>query len=127
MYIRGGNLKKIAAIFAVFICLAMISGSFASTYSGKNTGKDLTCITSHGKYLTVCLPCNPSTGYHWIAEYNHSKVKLVSNKYIPDKPVICGSGGVDIFKFEGKKGASVYMKYVSPTGKVIKGHTYIIK
>ena len=105
----------------------MISGSFASTYSDKNTSLDLTGLTSHGHYLSVRLPCNPSTGYHWVAEYNHSKVKLVSNKYIPDKPILCGSGGVDIFKFEGKKGASVHMKYVSPNGKVIEGHTYIIK
>ena len=125
--IRGGNLKKIAAIFAVFICFAMISGSFASTYSDKNTSLDLTGLTSHGHYLTVRLPCNPSTGYHWVAEYNHSKVKLVSNKYIPDMPILCGSGGVDVFTFEGKKGASVHMKYVSPNGKVIEGHTYIIK
>jgi predicted secreted protein len=119
-------LKKVVAIFAVFICFAMISGSFASTNSTKNTSLDLAGLTSHG-HLTVILPCNPSTGYHWVAEYNHSKLKLVSKKYIANKPIICGSGGVNIFKFVGKKGTLVNMKYVSPNGKVVETHTYTIK
>ena len=123
---RGGNLKKVVAIFAVFICFAMISGSFASTYSTKNTSLDLTGLTTYG-HLNVLLPCNPSTGYHWVAKYNHSKVKLVSKKYVPDRPIICGSGGVDIFTFVGKKGDLVHMMYVSPNGKVVERHTYIIK
>jgi predicted secreted protein len=120
-------LKKIVTIFAIFICFAMVSGSFASTYSTKNTNKDLTGLTSNGHYLTVILPSNPSTGYHWVAEYNHSKVKLVSNIYIPTKPIICGSGGVNIFRFYGEKNSLINMKYVSPSGKVVKTHKYIIK
>jgi predicted secreted protein len=119
-------LKKVVAIFAVFICFAMISGSFASTNSTKNTNLGLSDLISHG-HLTIILPCNPSTGYHWVAEYNHSKVKLVSKKYIGNKSIICGSGGVNIFKFVGKKGTFVHMKYVSPNGKVVETHTYAIK
>ena len=87
----------------------------------------MTGLTSHSQHLTFSLPCNPSTGYHWVAEYNHSKVKMVGMKYIPYKPIICGSGGLDIFTFEGKKGASIHMKYVSPNGKVIERHTFNIK
>jgi len=119
-------LKKFAVLFATIICFAMISGSFAAT--NQNTDKNpVTILTMHK--LGVVLPSNPSTGYHWVAVYNHDRVKLVSAKYLPDLPIICGSGGQNRYVFYGLKGEKIVFKYVEPgiNGKVAKTCIYYIK
>jgi len=109
-------LKKFALLFATIICFAMISGSFAAT--NQNVHK-----------LTMTVPSNPTTGYHWVATYNHQKVKLVSEKYTPTLPIMCGSGGHETFVFSGVKGEKVTLRYVGPGkhGEVAKTIVYYIK
>jgi predicted secreted protein len=119
------------------ICFAAISGSYATTYhdskiSYKNdevlVSTNLNNLISDKHELTIELPCNPSTGYEWIAEYDPSQVALLDMSYIPNLPIICGSGGVDVFKFMGKKGAAIHMKYIRAwEKKPIKTRTYYIK
>ena len=120
-----------------FTCMAVISVSFAtagqdSTISYKNGDKIVTngldCSNQDNHKLPIKLSSNPSTGYYWIAEYDHSKVKLLHRHYIPTLPILCGSGGFDVFIFIGKKGAAIQMKYVKiDEKKPIKEHIYIIK
>jgi predicted secreted protein len=115
-------LKKIAVILLMLACFAMISGSFATN---KNNG-DMTSL-KNVNHLTIILPSNPSTGYLWTAEYDNSKVKLLKKHYIPKIPVLCGSGGFDIFTFKGEIGASILMKHKSPSKLVVSKHLYHIK
>ena len=130
-------MKRITLLFVSLICFAVISGSFATTYhdskcSYKNDGvivsPSLNNLIPSNHELTIKLPCNPSTGYDWIAEYDQSQVTLLYKIYIPNQPILCGSGGVDIFKFTGKKGANIQMKYMRSWEKEpIEKHTYHIK
>ena len=89
---------KIAGIFMAFLCLAMVTGSaFAAPVVTPNIVKKIDVRT------------NPSTGYHWEAKYDHSKVKLIKTTYIEDPnpafPMpICGLGGTQTFEFTGMKG-----------------------
>lgn len=119
-------MKRIAAIIAVFLCFTMISGSFASANLNNNTIKDLTGLTTSNKTLTVFLPYNPAKLDHWVAEYDHSKVKLLSSIHLPINPIY-GSDLLLIFRFEGKKDSTVKMKYVSFDGTVIKECIFTIK
>jgi predicted secreted protein len=119
-------LKKIAVLFATIMCFAMISGSFAAA-TNQNTYTNPILIQK--STLNVVLPSNPTTGYHWIATYNHEKVKLLSRTYTPFTPNICGSGGIETFKFIGIKGEKVTLKYVGPgiDKPVAETYVYYIK
>ena len=119
-------MKKFAVLFATIICFAMVSGSFAAT--NQNTDKNPVTILAMHK-LEVVLPSNPSTGYHWEAVYNHHRVNLVSEEYLPDFPIKCGSGGQNRYVFNGFKGEKIVFKYVAPgiNGKVAKTCIYYMK
>ena len=109
-------MKKYLGLFLAFMCFAMISGSFA-TPTDKFDHK-----------IKISLESNPSTGYMWIPEYNHSEAKLINVQFIPNKPKLDGSGGTQIFTFTGKKGAKIHMKYIKSGEKIaIKEKTYTIK
>ena len=65
---------KIAGLFMAFLCLAMVTGSaFAAPVVKPNI------VTK-----TIDVRTNPSTGYSWNAEYDHSKVELIKNYYTQD-------------------------------------------
>ena len=130
-------MKKIGVLVVVFICFAAISGSFANTGHDSNISFEnegvmvstgLVNLIPVNQELNIELPSNPSTGYKWIAEYDHSKVKLLHMDYVPTLPILCGSGGVDVFNFVGKKGAVIHMKYLRNGDKIpIEKRTYYIK
>ena len=117
--IGGENVKiKLAGIFTAFICLAMVTGAFAAT---PNNG-----MTLHNT-KTIKLQSNPSTGYHWVAEYNKSKVKLVKESFKAYHPNLVGSPGIDTFVFSGVKGSKIVLKYVKfGTVKPLKTVTYTL-
>ena len=54
-----------------------------------------------GETFDIVLPSNSSTGYHWdiIPELDEDIVQFVTQDYIPEQPVIPGSGGVDVWTF----------------------------
>jgi predicted secreted protein len=130
-------LKKIGVLVVIFICFAAISGSFAysghdSNISFENEGVMVSTgfvkLIPVNHELNIELPSNPSTGYKWIAEYDHTKATLLHMNYVPTLPILCGSGGVDVFKFIGKKGAVIHMKYLRTGDKIpIEKRTYYIK
>lgn len=53
----------------------------------------------------VELDSNPSTGFawKWINKDSVLIVELFDNEYIPNTPVLTGSGGKEIWKFRGIK------------------------
>ena len=54
-----------------------------------------------GETFDLVVPSNSSTGYRWdiIPELDETKVQFVTQEYIPEQPVIPGSGGVDVWTF----------------------------
>lgn len=119
------TLKKLAILFATFVCFAMISGSFAA--NNQNTEK----VTKEVQYhkLVVIVPTNPSTGYSWRAIFDNKSVKLVNKVYVPciTGPCRVGYGGYDVYIFTGKVGQKIILKHVSPSGEVAESKNYWIK
>lgn len=54
-----------------------------------------------GQTFELVLPSNPSTGYHWeIISLDENIAESVSQDYIPEQPVMPGSGGMDVWTFQ---------------------------
>jgi inhibitor of cysteine peptidase len=121
------TLKKLAILFATFVCFAMISGSFAA--ANQNTEKT-SCFALYHK-LVVIVPNNPTTGSKWKAVFDQAKVKLVSKVYVPDKanlkgPAV-GYGGYDVYTFSGVVGQNITLKHLDNSGKVFEKRNYWIE
>ena len=109
---------KLAGIFTAFICLAMVTGAFAAT---PNNGMILHTTK------TIKLESNPSTGYHWVAKYNKSQVKLVKESFKAYNSKLVGSPGINTFVFSGVKGSKIILKYVRyGDAKPLKTVTYTL-
>jgi predicted secreted protein len=122
------TLKKLAILFATFVCFAMISGSFAAT--NQNTEKSI----GHSQYhkFVIIVPNNPTTGSTWRSIYDNNYVKLVNKEYVPDKANIhsqfwVGFGGYEVYTFYGKVGQKITLKHVDPSGKVFEKKNYWIE
>jgi inhibitor of cysteine peptidase len=110
---------KLAGLFMVFICFAMVTGSFATT-PNNNHSKDVTL-------KIIKVSSNPSTGYYWVAEYNHSQAKLVKESYKSNNPKLMGSSGIQTFVFIGAQGTKITLKYCKVgTNVPVKQHTYTL-
>lgn len=106
-----------------FICLAFVAGSFAADPNNSNMQNMPTTAKK-----TIKLPSNPTTGYHWVAQYNKVDVKLLTHSFKLFYPKLEGSGGIETFQFEGIKGEKIVMYYIKDGDKKpLKTHTYIIE
>ena len=56
-----------------------------------------------GSLFDIVLPANPSTGYRWklVNELDANVVQFVQQDYLAQQPVMPGSGGVDVWTFQG--------------------------
>lgn len=54
-----------------------------------------------GQAFDIIVPSNASTGYRWkLAEaLDEGTVELMAQDYIPEQPILPGSGGVDVWMF----------------------------
>jgi len=52
-----------------------------------------------GEIIDISIPSNPSTGYSCLLSEMPSCVYFVESEYIPDEPIVPGSGGTSKFKF----------------------------
>lgn len=123
----GVNLKKLAILFATFVCFAMISGSFAAT--NQHTEKVISPIQYH-KFVVI-VPNNPTTGSQWRSIFDHTKVILISKDYMPDKANLkghaVGYGGYDVYTFYGMIGQKIILKHVDSSGNVFEKRNYWIE
>lgn len=97
----GENIKasKIAGlVFMVLISFSMVSGSFAAEQSHQQN-----INVKNGDTFTITLRENPTTGYIWSESYDQNFLELKSSNYIPNMPILCGSGGIRIFEFKALK------------------------
>ena len=109
---------KLAGIFMAFICLAMVTGAFAATPNN---------VMPADKTKVIKLESNPSTGYHWVAKYNKTQVKLVKNSFEANNPKLMGSPGIETFVFNGVPGSKIVLKYVrAGDAKPLKTVTYTL-
>lgn len=56
-----------------------------------------------GDIIEISIPSNPTTGYSCLLSNMPDCVYFVESSYIPDQPVIPGSGGTSKFKFVAVK------------------------
>jgi len=56
-----------------------------------------------GDQFEITLESNQTTGYQWELSdpLDESVVKFIGSEYISDKPITIGSGGVEVWTFEG--------------------------
>jgi inhibitor of cysteine peptidase len=56
-----------------------------------------------GETFDLVLPSNSSTGYRWkvVDPLAEGVVQFVAQDYIPERPILAGSGGVDVWTFRG--------------------------
>jgi len=115
---QGDNLPNVTKVFT-------IDGVIKKPSEINNTN------TIGKKTVEIDLESNPTTGYQW--QYDTKQdgiIKEVSKKYKKDDVPegITGSGGIDIWTFEGiKKGSTeVTFKYLRPwEGEAIKTRNFI--
>lgn len=56
-----------------------------------------------GDIIDISIPSNPTTGYSCLLSEMPSCVYFVESTYVPDEPIIPGSGGTSNFKFVAVK------------------------
>ena len=82
--------------------------SAASKFSISDNGKS--AVVQLGETFTVELHENPTTGYHWEVEKDHSSiVTFRESRYIRDTDSMVGSGGLRVFTFEAVKPGTVHL------------------
>ena len=113
---------KITSVILLFaFSLSLVSGATAVEQSKlqdfKIPEKELNVKLNHK--FKINLKSNPTTGYKWVVYYNHKFLKLVGEKYIPDKPIFDGSGGHTIFIFKALKTGKtdIVLRYTGHTTK----------
>lgn len=79
-----------------------------------------------GEEFTIELPSNPTTGYRWFMLVNQSPkerwIELVKSEYVPDQPILLGSGGKEKLTFKAMRPTEAttrefYLYYCGPSGK----------
>lgn len=60
-----------------------------------------------GQTLVLSLESNPTTGYQWqIAELDEAILKQTDYEYEADQPVLVGSGGKEVWRFQAQSSGS---------------------
>ncbi len=109
----------------VVFSLTMISGAYAASddvnpiqnvdHTFIKTTKEINAKVN--EEIAISLYSNPSTGYTWMdPRYDPEFLTLVESYYIPHYPIICGSGGDQIYVFKAIKAGDtqILMEYKRP-------------
>lgn len=86
---------------ALFILLLLITASSGCERNKNKAEADYRI--KNGEQFRLEMHSNPSTGYSW-QWINRQSVHFVDTtglEYLPDKPFLTGSGGTEIWIFEG--------------------------
>ena len=60
-----------------------------------------------GQTLVLSLDSNPTTGYQWeITELDEAILKQTGHEYEADQPVLIGSGGKEVWRFQAQSSGS---------------------
>jgi inhibitor of cysteine peptidase len=66
-----------------------------------------------GQEVVVTLAANPSTGFQWSYRATPEGVvdPIGESEYIPDQPVLTGSGGRERFRFTARRAGSAALQF----------------
>jgi inhibitor of cysteine peptidase len=75
-----------------------------------NAGQPITVPI--GVSFTISVSSNPSTGYSWVASYDHSLLQLIKQS-TPSESGLMGASGTENFEFKGMRAGNtaVYLNY----------------
>jgi len=75
-----------------------------------NAGQPITVPI--GVSFTISVSSNPSTGYSWVASYDHSLLQLIKQS-TPSNSGLMGASGTENFEFKGMRtgNTAVYLNY----------------
>jgi inhibitor of cysteine peptidase len=75
-----------------------------------NAGQPITVPI--GVSFTISVSSNPSTGYSWVASYDHSLLQLIKQS-TPSESGLMGASGTENFEFKGMRtgNTAVYLNY----------------
>ena len=84
-------------------------------------------LAGPGETFDPVLPSNASTGYHWqiIPKLDGNIVEFVEQGYIPEEPVMPGSGGMDVWTFRAVSvgETTIVLGYYPPGNDTDPGET----
>lgn len=110
--------RRHIALAGVLFCLILFLGcggrSEVEINAGDSGGQ---VMLEMGQTLVLSLESNPTTGYGWeIAEIDEAILKQIHHEYEPDRPILEGSGGRDIWHFraEAKGRMTLTLNYLRP-------------
>ena len=123
---------KMASMFilAVF-SLSMASAAFAADkcVAQNSTMEEKQLTVKVNEKFKIGLESNPSTGYHWSANFDSGFLKLVKSKYIPpkDDDLIAGQPGTQKFVFKALKPGEtdITLNYARPWENCLPAKTVI--
>ncbi|MFC2086319.1 protease inhibitor I42 family protein [Bacteroidota bacterium] len=103
------------ALFIQFLTLVLIISSCEKVNKSNSDNTTLDYEISINDTFHIDLISNPSTGYSW-AWTNKQLVSIVDtidHSFVPDTPILVGSGGKEIWKFTGIKSGidSIKLEY----------------
>lgn len=85
---------------------------------------------AEGRNFTITLRSNPSTGYSWEPQFNHTALSLISSVFVsdPNPHHLVGVPGSQVFTFQGlaKGTTTVTFQNVSPSQIVTEQTTYTV-
>jgi len=85
---------------------------------------------AQGRNFTITLRSNPSTGYSWQPQFDHTALSLVNSVFIsdPNPYHLVGVPGSQVFTFQGlaKGTTTVTFQNVSPAQVVTAQTTYTV-
>ena len=83
-----------------------------------SAGQDSVIRARVGEELVITLQSNPSTGYQWMLadSLDSGLLRLAGRTYVPQQPVMPGSGGHERFTFVGVAAGetTIHMRYARP-------------
>jgi predicted secreted protein len=135
---RNITVGAIVALLVAAICIAGCTSPSTSSSNQTTTANATSNVTQNatvnvtalapvsvqgGQNFTLQLQSNPSTGYHWQCGFDSNVVSLKNQTYVPDQPVLVGSGGKDVFTFQAVKAdfstwTLITFDHISPRGTV---------
>lgn len=75
-------------------------------------GEENVIKVNNGDSFTISLESNPTTGYHWMPDFNAEYLELKESKFVPGTTEeVVGAGGKEEFNFLALKSGEVEAKF----------------
>ncbi len=98
-------MSRVIVILFGLVLAACGAGQKADPVHVSEADSGRTVVLSSGQELFVTLTSNATTGYSWSRRFTVDGILTVvgETEYLPDQPVIPGSGGKERFRFSAAR------------------------